>query len=156
MAPISLDGNSVLSADVRTNLCCLICLRHSSRSRASTNIFFPKYIFPNGCATRSELPSHIYVPCSGSVLVFILKVYDWWKLDILHRTPVAKTSGLRIRLLWSDPVFKICSDPDPVFNICFDPDPVFKICSDPDPGFKNLVRSGSRSVMNTKPFPKFC
>ena len=34
--------------------------------------------------------------------------------------------------VWSDPGFKMSSDPDPAFMMRSDPDPVLKIRSDPD------------------------
>ena len=57
-----LDGNSVMNAHVRSNLYCLICLRHLIKSRAVTNQFFfnPKRpIFLYACAIFSELLSNI-------------------------------------------------------------------------------------------------
>ena len=55
-----LDGNSENGAHVRNNLCYLICLRYLIRSRAVTNLVFPKRpIFLDACATFYESPSNL-------------------------------------------------------------------------------------------------
>ena len=57
-----LDGDSVIVAHVRSNLCNLICLRHLIISISVNNqIFFsPKRpIFRHACATCSKLQSNI-------------------------------------------------------------------------------------------------
>ena len=70
-----IDGNAEIGAQVGSNLCYLICLKHLIISRAVTNrIFSPKRtIFLHACPTCSELPSYI-----GSVLqsMFTLKYSD--------------------------------------------------------------------------------
>ena len=57
---LKLDGDSEIGAQVRINLCYLICLRHLIRSRAVTNRIFStkSLIFLHACATRSRLPSN--------------------------------------------------------------------------------------------------
>ena len=58
-----LDGNLETVADVKSNLCYLICLRHLIGSSAVLNrgFFFSekKTIFLHACATCSEIPSNI-------------------------------------------------------------------------------------------------
>ena len=54
-----LDGNSEMDADVRSNFCYLICLRHLIGLRAVTNQIF--FTFHHACATCSELGSNIYI-----------------------------------------------------------------------------------------------
>ena len=55
---LMLDGNSVIGACVRSNLCYLICLRHLLWSRAVTNWFFI-IILLHTRATCSELQSNM-------------------------------------------------------------------------------------------------
>ena len=51
---------SDMSAQVRSNLCYLICLRHFIRSRKVTNRFvIRKDFFVPACATCTELPSNM-------------------------------------------------------------------------------------------------
>ena len=57
-----LDGKSVVCAHGRSNLCYLISLRHSIRTKAVTNRIFlapKKPIYHNACATCSALPCDI-------------------------------------------------------------------------------------------------
>ena len=57
-----LDGNSLIDAQVKRNLCYSTCLRHLISSRAVTNRIFlseKKPILFNACATSYELPSNI-------------------------------------------------------------------------------------------------
>ena len=66
-----LDGNSEIGSHVRSNLCCLICLRHLIRSRTLTNrIFFSQKITIcfHACATCYELPSNISNMATSKVL----------------------------------------------------------------------------------------
>ena len=60
----AVDGNSEIGANVRSNLCDLISLRHSVRSRAITNCFFsPKGLF-SFMSAHHVLSYHlIQVPC---------------------------------------------------------------------------------------------
>ena len=54
------DGNSEIDAHVGSNLCYLICLRHSIRSKAVTNrIFLFEKTYFHACAACIELPSNI-------------------------------------------------------------------------------------------------
>ena len=59
-----LDCNSEIDAQVWSNLCCLICLRHLIRSRLGTNRFFESEkspIFLHACASCFGLPSTMYM-----------------------------------------------------------------------------------------------
>ena len=54
---LMLDGNSEIRAQVRNNLCYLICLMHLIRSRAVTDLIL--FFLLHMCATFSELLSNI-------------------------------------------------------------------------------------------------
>ena len=56
------DGNSEISANLRSNLGYLICYRHLPRSRAVTNLIFflqKRPVFLHMCATCFKLPSNM-------------------------------------------------------------------------------------------------
>ena len=56
-----LDGNSEIGAQVKSNFCYLIFLRHLVGSRVATNsiVFSKKAFFLHACAACSELPSNV-------------------------------------------------------------------------------------------------
>ena len=60
-----LDGNSETGANVGSNLCCFICVRHLIRSRAVQVGFFSQKnpIILHACTTCSRLPSNISTTC---------------------------------------------------------------------------------------------
>ena len=79
---LKLEGNSEIGANVRSNLCYLICLQQMVRSRAvAIRIFFRKDL--HACVTCSDLPSNInrMVEISrGFIQVEINKVsYTYWQ-----------------------------------------------------------------------------
>ena len=78
-----LYGNSEIDANVRRNLCYLICLRHLIRTSAGTKRIFTlkrTLIFYHACATCSKLPSNLSTMLTVRFLYFVTAAWHSYYL----------------------------------------------------------------------------